>query len=95
MLGAFTRSSAEWKASGDPVLFIWSHDWANPFAHLGFVEDMVETRKGLRSSPSSTPKSLSSLRQVLTLLKSRQQPGEVPPTAPPPDRSRAQALTRL
>jgi HK97 family phage prohead protease len=45
--GAFDESLAEWKASGDPIPFIWSHDWANPEAHIGFITEAKETDEGL------------------------------------------------
>jgi hypothetical protein len=34
---AFDRTLAEWAARGDPVPAIWSHQWDNPFAHIGAV----------------------------------------------------------
>lgn len=47
--GAFEKSIKRWQASGDPVPVLWSHEWADPFAHIGAVnpEDMQETSKGL------------------------------------------------
>lgn len=42
---AFDASIAEWKASGDPIPVVWSHDWADPFAHIGFVNP-----SGIKSS---------------------------------------------
>lgn len=47
--GAFAKSLQDWKASGDPIPVIWSHDWANPEAHVGAVNpaDAVETDQGL------------------------------------------------
>lgn len=47
MPGAFTETLAEWAASGDPLPIIWSHDWRNPFSHLGVVVEAEETEKGL------------------------------------------------
>jgi uncharacterized protein len=48
--GAFTKSLDNWRASGDPIPVIWSHDWGNPFAHIGTVDpkNAVETDAGLR-----------------------------------------------
>ena len=48
--GAFKRSIAEWREKGDPLPIIWSHDWGNPNAHIGFAdpEDIEETDKGLK-----------------------------------------------
>lgn len=47
MPGAFTDTLAEWKAKGDPLPVIWSHDWGDPFSHIGFVTDAKETAQGL------------------------------------------------
>lgn len=46
--GAFSKTLAEWKDSGDPIPAIWSHDWDNPDAHIGVVEDVIEDEKGLK-----------------------------------------------
>ncbi|WP_224275813.1 HK97 family phage prohead protease [Streptomyces sp. LS1784] len=45
--GAFARTLAEWRAKGDPIPVIWSHDWDDPFAHVGIVLDARETPDGL------------------------------------------------
>lgn len=45
--GAFAKTLAAWKASGDPIPVIFNHDWGTPDAHIGVVEDAVETTKGL------------------------------------------------
>lgn len=50
MPDAFTNTLAAWKASGDPIPIIWSHDWQDPFAHIGFVTNAVVTPKGLQLS---------------------------------------------
>jgi HK97 family phage prohead protease len=47
MPGAFAKTLAAWKASGDPIPVIFNHDWGTPDAHVGVVEDAVETTKGL------------------------------------------------
>lgn len=44
--GAFADDLAEWKASGDPLPVIWSHDWANPESHIGVVLDAREVAAG-------------------------------------------------
>lgn len=46
--GAFTDTLATWQAKGQPIPVIWSHDWANPFSHIGGVQSAVETEKGLQ-----------------------------------------------
>ena len=45
--GAFEATLAEWKGRGDPIPFVWSHDWGNPDAHIGVVLDAKETDEGL------------------------------------------------
>lgn len=47
MPGAFKASLAQWKDRGDPIPVIWSHQWADPFSHLGIVKSAEETEKGL------------------------------------------------
>jgi hypothetical protein len=36
--GAFEKSLAEWKSSGDPIPVIFSHQWDNLYAHVGTVD---------------------------------------------------------
>src|SRR5262245_17752090 len=38
MPGAFTKTLDEWRGRGDPIPVIWSHDWGDPFAHIGYVD---------------------------------------------------------
>lgn len=45
--GAFTASLQAWAAKGDPIPVIWSHEWDDPFAHIGYVESIAETATGL------------------------------------------------
>lgn len=45
--GAFTKTLADWAAKGDPIPVIWSHEWDDPFAHIGYVETIAETAQGL------------------------------------------------
>ncbi|KDN86711.1 HK97 family phage prohead protease [Kitasatospora cheerisanensis] len=45
--GAFTQTLADWAAKGDPIPVIWSHDWGDPFAHVGVVLAAEETPDGL------------------------------------------------
>lgn len=45
--GAFAQVLAEWKATGDPIPVVWSHKWADPFAHIGSVIEATETADGL------------------------------------------------
>lgn len=45
--GAFAADLEQWRASGDPIPVIWSHQWDNPDAHIGVVTDALETDDGL------------------------------------------------
>lgn len=45
--GAFTDTLADWAAKGDPIPVIWSHDWRDPFSHLGEVLKAEERDGGL------------------------------------------------
>jgi len=44
--GAFTDTLAAWKASGNPIPVIWSHDWGDPFSHIGYALDAEELQPG-------------------------------------------------
>jgi HK97 family phage prohead protease len=46
MPGAFEKSIQKWKDSGDPIPVLWSHDWGDPYAHIGYVDpaDVREVR---------------------------------------------------
>lgn len=33
--GAFAKTLEAWKATGDPIPLVWSHDWSNPMSHIG------------------------------------------------------------
>ncbi|MFD8596976.1 HK97 family phage prohead protease [Kitasatospora sp. NPDC059646] len=46
--GAFTQTLADWAAKGDPIPVIWSHDWGDPFSHIGVVVEAEETAEGLQ-----------------------------------------------
>lgn len=48
MPGAFGKSLARWKQTGDPIPVIWSHAWDDPFAHIGYVTSATETAAGLQ-----------------------------------------------
>lgn len=69
--GAFADTLAAWKASGDPIPVLWSHDWADPFSHIGEVLEAAETAEGLlvhgRIDTDGNPKAA----QVYRLLKGR------------------------
>jgi HK97 family phage prohead protease len=44
--GAFVGSLERWNASGDPIPAIWSHQWDDPFAHIGKCIDSKELAAG-------------------------------------------------
>lgn len=49
MPGAFSKSLEKWRDRGKPIPIIWSHDWGDPFAHIGKADPnrAQETSKGL------------------------------------------------
>ena len=49
--GAFAGSLERWKASGDPIPVIWSHQWDDLDAHVGAVVDAKELLPGDASLP--------------------------------------------
>lgn len=44
--GAFADSIDSWKASGNPIPVIWSHQWGDPESHIGEVTDVAELLPG-------------------------------------------------
>lgn len=48
--GAFQKSIEEWRAKGAMIPVIWSHDWGNPNAHIGYADpnDVEEVETGLK-----------------------------------------------
>ncbi|GAA4688058.1 HK97 family phage prohead protease [Streptomyces youssoufiensis] len=68
--GAFVDDLARWQAKGDPIPVIWSHDWADPFSHIGHVKSAAEAAGGLLVTGQldlDNPKA----QQVFRLLKGR------------------------
>lgn len=47
--GAFDATLKQWRDQGDPIPIILSHDWNNPWSHIGYVDphDLEPTGKGL------------------------------------------------
>lgn len=70
--GAFTRSLEEWKAKGDPIPVIWSHDWDNPESFVGWADpsQIKETQAGLEV-PMQFDLDRPRAEQVHHLLKTR------------------------
>lgn len=72
--GAFTETLNEWADRGDEIPVIWSHDWADPFSHIGTVKSATETDRGLEivgEIPQEDRDSNPRAAQVYRLLKSR------------------------
>jgi HK97 family phage prohead protease len=46
--GAFTKSLERLRESGNPIPVVWSHDWTDPFAHVGFAwaRNVYEAKPG-------------------------------------------------
>lgn len=45
--GAFADDLDAWAKSGDPIPVVWSHDWSDPFSHIGEVRQASENDRGL------------------------------------------------
>jgi len=68
--GAFSETLDTWDKSGDPIPVIWSHDWTNPYAHIGQVVKAEETDDGLEIVGQLDLES-DFARQVYALMKAR------------------------
>jgi len=68
--GAFAESLREWEASGDAIPAIWSHQWADPFAHIGWSLSAAETADGLLVTAQLDLENPTAL-QTYKLLKQR------------------------
>lgn len=53
--GAFAKTIEQWKASGDPIPVIWSHQWHDPAAYIGTVDpdNIAELPAGSPELPES------------------------------------------
>lgn len=73
--GAFTQTLQEWAAKGDSIPVIWSHQWSDPFAHIGHVIKAVETLQGLEVTAQiddlDGDDANETAKQVYRLLKGR------------------------
>lgn len=47
MPGAFAKTLAGFAESGAPIPIVWSHDWSDPFSHIGYSTSARETDDGL------------------------------------------------
>lgn len=66
--GAFAKSLASYAEKGNPIPVVWSHDWDDPFSHIGYTTRAEETPAGLEVTAQldlDNPKAA----QVYRLLK--------------------------
>ncbi|MCS6578250.1 HK97 family phage prohead protease [Curtobacterium poinsettiae] len=68
--GAFADSLQNWEASGDAIPAIWSHQWSDPFAHIGWSLSAAETADGLLVTAQLDLENPTAL-QTYKLLKQR------------------------
>ena len=69
--GAFSKSIQKWKSSNDPVPAILSHDWGDPWKHIGVVDELQETPEGLRAVYTLDIEDNPLAKQVYKLMKRR------------------------
>lgn len=72
--GAFAKSLGDWAEKGDRIPVIWSHDWQDPFSHIGTVSKAEETDRGLEITGYIDPEERDAnpkAAQIYRLLKSR------------------------
>ncbi|GAA4911297.1 HK97 family phage prohead protease [Streptomonospora salina] len=69
--GAFTDTLKAWETSGDPIPVIWSHDWRDPFSHIGHATEAEETDEGLVVTGELDLADNAKAAQVHRLLKGR------------------------
>ncbi len=68
--GAFAENLAKHEANGDPIPVVWSHQWTDPFSHIGHVVKAWETAEGLMVHGALDLENPTAV-QVYKLLKSR------------------------
>lgn len=71
MPGAFKNTLVKWAESGDPIPVILSHQWDNPMAHIGIVDEAKETDEGLWVKGTLDVGDNDVARQVHKLMKRR------------------------
>lgn len=71
MPGAFAKSLADWKTSGNPIPVIWSHEWDDPKSHIGIVTEAAETPEGLYVKAQLDIENNDRAAYVARLLKER------------------------
>lgn len=67
--GAFSKSLARWKESGNPIPFVWAHQHTDPFAHVGGITEAAETDDGLVVKGRLDIEDNPTAKQVYTLIK--------------------------
>lgn len=67
--GAFGKSIEKWKSSGFPVPVVFSHDWGDLWSHIGVVDELEETEKGLKATYTLDVDDNPAAAQVYRLLK--------------------------
>ncbi len=75
--GSFEKTISEWRASGDPIPVILSHQWDDPMMHIGAAtpDAVRETEKGLEVSGTLDVQDNPVAAQVHRLLKTRRLKG--------------------
>lgn len=69
--GAFQRSIKEWQDRGDPIPVVFSHAWGDLWSHIGVVDDIEETDKGLLARYTLDVHDNPAAAQVYKLMKRR------------------------
>lgn len=67
--GAFAKSIERWKSTGFPVPVVFSHDWGDLWSHIGAVESLEETEKGLKAVYTLDVDDNPAAAQVYRLMK--------------------------
>jgi hypothetical protein len=71
--GAFDKAVKAWQDSGDPVPVVWSHQWDDPMAHIGWVDpkNIRVTERGLEVKDAVIDLDTDYAKQVHKLLVNR------------------------
>lgn len=71
--GAFTKTLRAWRESGDPIPVVLSHQWDDPFAHIGVADpkNVRQTARGLLVKGRLDIADNTVARQVYRLMKRR------------------------
>lgn len=69
--GAFEKSITRWKDAGDPIPVVFSHQWDNVMSHIGVVDGIEETERGLKATYTLDVADNPVAAQVYRLMKRR------------------------